>query len=53
MGEWISLDTPTSRIRGWRADPTIPPRGGLVVVQEIFGVNSHAVPASRTLRDPT
>ena len=41
MGEWISLDTPTGRIRGWRADPTTPPRGALVVVQEIFGVNSH------------
>ncbi len=41
MGEWISLDTPTGRIRGWRADPAIPPHGALVVVQEIFGVNSH------------
>jgi carboxymethylenebutenolidase len=41
MGEWISLDTPTGRIRGWRADPEMPPRGALVVVQEIFGVNSH------------
>lgn len=25
----------------WRADPAGPPRGGVVVVQEIFGVNSH------------
>lgn len=41
MGEWISLDTPTGRIRGWRADPATPPRGALVVVQEIFGVNGH------------
>jgi carboxymethylenebutenolidase len=41
MGEWISLDTPTGRIRAWRADPSIPPLGALVVVQEIFGVNSH------------
>jgi carboxymethylenebutenolidase len=25
----------------YRADPAGPPRGGLVIVQEIFGVNSH------------
>jgi len=24
-----------------RADPTGPPRGGVVVLQEIFGVNDH------------
>ncbi|MDI1253627.1 dienelactone hydrolase family protein [Thermomonas sp.] len=41
MSEWISLDTPTGRIRAWRANPAIPPRGALVVVQEIFGVNGH------------
>lgn len=41
MSEWISLDTPAGRIRAWRADPAIPPRGALVVVQEIFGVNDH------------
>lgn len=41
MSDWIHLDTPTGRIRAWRADPAIPPRGALVVVQEIFGVNDH------------
>lgn len=41
MSEWISLETPGGRIRGWRADPAIRPRGALVVVQEIFGVNGH------------
>ena len=41
MSEWTSLETPTGRIRAWRAQPHIPPRGALVVVQEIFGVNSH------------
>lgn len=41
MSEWISLDTPGGRIRGWHAVPAIPPRGSLVVVQEIFGVNGH------------
>lgn len=28
-------------IGGWRADPDGGPRGALVVVQEIFGVNAH------------
>lgn len=41
MSQWISLETPTGRIQAWRADPPIPPKGALVVVQEIFGVNSH------------
>jgi carboxymethylenebutenolidase len=41
MGHWISLQTPTGQISAWRADPPIPGRGALVVVQEIFGVNSH------------
>ena len=39
---WIELkpegDGP---IRAWRADPAGAPRGGIVVIQEIFGVNSH------------
>ena len=37
----MSLETPTGRIQAWRADPPIPPKGALVVVQEIFGVNHH------------
>lgn len=41
MGYPVSIDTPTGRIGGWRADPPIPPKGALVVVQEIFGVNPH------------
>ena len=41
MSQWQSLETPTGRIRAWRADPAIPPKGALVVVQEIFGVNAH------------
>lgn len=35
------LNTPTGVIGGWRADPHDAPRGGIVVVQEIFGVNRH------------
>ena len=41
MGHWIELDTPQGAIDAWRADPTGPSRGALVVVQEIFGVNAH------------
>lgn len=42
MGTTISLQpSPGVRIEAYRADPAGPPRGGLVVVQEIFGVNSH------------
>lgn len=41
MSQWMSLETPTGRIQAWRADPPIPPKGALVVVQEIFGVNRH------------
>lgn len=41
MSEWMSLETPSGRIRAWLAQPHVPPRGALVVVQEIFGVNAH------------
>lgn len=51
MSQWLSLETPTGRIDAWRADPPAsakqapakgaPVKGALVVVQEIFGVNSH------------
>jgi carboxymethylenebutenolidase len=29
------------KLGGWRADPPGKPKGGLVVIQEIFGVNHH------------
>jgi carboxymethylenebutenolidase len=42
MGHWIKLNPEGGDpIRAWRADPTGKPRGGIVVIQEIFGVNSH------------
>jgi carboxymethylenebutenolidase len=42
MGAWIELKPEgADPIRAWRADPAGRPRGGVVVVQEIFGVNSH------------
>ena len=51
MSEWTSLETPTGRIRAWRADPHTPPRGALVVVQEIFGVNAHIRELCKTFAD--
>lgn len=42
MAKWIELTVADGkRIAAWRADPEGKPRGGLVVVQEIFGVNRH------------
>ena len=42
MGHWIELTAADgATISAWRAEPKGAPRGGLVVVQEIFGVNSH------------
>ena len=42
MGTWIELTAADGvTIKGYRADPAGKTRGGLVVVQEIFGVNSH------------
>ena len=37
----ISLSTRHGRISGWQARPHVNPRGAVIVVQEIFGVNSH------------
>jgi carboxymethylenebutenolidase len=42
MGQAITLTASDGRrIGAWRADPAGKPRGGLIVCQEIFGVNSH------------
>lgn len=41
MAEWITLDTHHGPVRAWQALPEGAPRGGLVVVQEIFGANPH------------
>lgn len=42
MGKWIELTAADGvTVKGYRADPAGKARGGLVVVQEIFGVNSH------------
>jgi carboxymethylenebutenolidase len=42
MGTWLELTTADgARIAAYRADPAAAPRGGIVIAQEIFGVNSH------------
>ena len=42
MGRMIELKAADGfALSAYRADPTSAPRGGLVVVQEIFGINSH------------
>ena len=41
MGRDIAFETPLGSIAGWRANPVEAPRGALVVIQEIFGVNAH------------
>ena len=42
MSEWIKLKASDGfELAAWRADPKGAPRGGIVVIQEIFGVNGH------------
>ena len=42
MGKMIELTASDGhRLAAYRADPPGKPRGGIVVIQEIFGVNSH------------
>ena len=42
MGEWTRLKASDGfELAAWRAEPKGAPRGGVVVVQEIFGVNAH------------
>ena len=42
MGQTIELTAADGfRLSAYRADPAKAPRGGIVVAQEIFGVNSH------------
>jgi carboxymethylenebutenolidase len=42
MGKFVELGAADgARISAWRADPAGPPRGAIVIAQEIFGVNGH------------
>ena len=42
MSEWIKLTASDGvELAAWRASPQGKPKGGIVVIQEIFGVNHH------------
>jgi carboxymethylenebutenolidase len=42
MGQTITLTASDDfKLGAYRADPSTPPKGAIVVIQEIFGVNSH------------
>ena len=41
MSHWIPLETAAGPVRAWLAQPDKPPRGAVIVLQEIFGVNAH------------
>lgn len=42
MGEWVELQAADGfRLAAWQARPAGAPKGGVVVIQEIFGVNAH------------
>ena len=41
MGQWAELHTAHGDIAAWKAEPAGKPRGAIVVIQEIFGVNPH------------
>ena len=41
MGHWIDITTSHGPVAGWKVDGPEKPRGAIVVIQEIFGVNAH------------
>jgi carboxymethylenebutenolidase len=41
MGQWIEIESAHGPVRAWREAPVAAPRGAIVVIQEIFGVNAH------------
>ena len=41
MGQHINLDSASTTIDAYLAKPDGPSKGGIVVIQEIFGVNGH------------
>jgi carboxymethylenebutenolidase len=43
----VTLDTPDGPMRAYEARPDAQPRGGLVVIQEAFGVNDHIEDVTR------
>jgi len=41
MNDWIILKTARGPVQAWQAEPAGTPRGGMIVIQEIFGANAH------------
>ena len=41
MSRWTTIETPHGPVSAWRADPGGPAHAGVLVIQEIFGVNAH------------
>jgi carboxymethylenebutenolidase len=41
MSHWTTLGTAHGQVSAWHARPQGTPRGGLVIIQEIFGVNAY------------
>lgn len=41
MSRWTTLHTRDHAVQAWQAIPLAPPRGAVIVVQEIFGANAH------------
>ncbi len=40
MGEWVQVQGPDGAFRAYVARPSGPPRGAVVAIQEIFGINA-------------
>ena len=51
MNRWIDIETPHGAIRAWRAEPTGPSKGAVLVIQEIFGANAHIRSVADRLAD--
>jgi carboxymethylenebutenolidase len=41
VGQFVNINTLHGNISAWRAAPSGSPKGAIIVVQEIFGVNHH------------
>jgi carboxymethylenebutenolidase len=41
VGQFVNISTLHGNISAWHATPAGPPKGAIIVVQEIFGVNHH------------
>ena len=41
MVRWMPLSTAAGSVGAWLAQPAKPPRGAVIVLQEIFRMNTH------------